>query len=83
MPFSEQRFTNWGCMGAMVVTIPLFFFVFIIGSMSGGGCEGAPEPCEGDYTPMWLIFGALLVIGLVLAKLINLIIAQLHKQPPQ
>lgn len=75
MGFSEQRSTNWGCVAAAIIVIPLALVIFLIGSMGGGGCEGAPDPCEGDYTPMWMMLGGLLLAGLVIAKIINLTVA--------
>jgi len=75
MAFSDQRPTNVGCIVAAIIMIPLAFVVFIAGSMSGGGCEGAPAPCEGDYTPMWMEMAGLVVAGFILAKSINALVS--------
>lgn len=73
MAFSGDQLPNWGCIVAAVIVVPLAFFVFLIASMGGGGCEGAPEPCEGDYTPMWIMMAGLAASGLLLSKAINVL----------
>ena len=71
MAFSDEKPTNWGCIAAAFIVVPLALFEFTIASMGGGGCEGAPEPCEADYTVMWLVFAGLVIVGVLMALVIN------------
>ena len=81
MAFTDRKLTNWGCMLSAIIAVPVAFFIFLIGSMSGGGCEGRPQPCEGDYTPMWIMLGALLATSALLATLINFVVNLFRNRP--
>ena len=74
MAFSDSTQTNWGCILSAIISVPIGLFIFLIGSLSGGGCEGRDQPCDGDYTPMWAMLGVLLIAGALLAKLVNFVI---------
>lgn len=75
MAFSDHRRFNWGCLASAilgVIVLPTLFGGLMIG---GGGCEGRPSPCDGDYTHVWIIM-SLAVAGLaLLGWLINKLIA--------
>ena len=75
MAFSNQTPTNWGCIVATVIAVPLALFVFLADMMAGGGCEGRPDPCEPDYSDKWLMLGGLAIGALLFAKAVNVIIA--------
>jgi hypothetical protein len=77
MAFSNDRRFNWGCLDSAilgVIVLPTLFGGLMIG---GGGCEGRPSPCEGDFTHVWIIMGlaiaGLAIVGWLLNKLIALI----------
>ena len=80
MAFSDRKATNWGCILGAVIAVPVGFFIFVIGAMGGGGCEGRPLPCDGDYTPMWLMLGTLLVASILLATLINFVVSRMRNR---
>lgn len=80
MAFADPPQTRWGCIVATIVVVPLALFVFLIGSMGGGGCEGMPHPCEGDYTPMYLMLGGLIVFGVTLSYFINIGLKKLRQR---
>jgi len=49
---------KWGRRAAFLVALVGVFTVAIVFGglmMSGGGCEGRPQPCSGDWVSVWLI----------------------------
>jgi len=47
--------------------------------IGGGGCEGRPSPCDGDFTRVWIIMG-LAIAGLaIVGWLINKLIAAISR----
>ena len=80
MAFSDSTQTNWGCILSAIISVPIGLAILVIGSMGGGGCEGRVQPCEGDYTPMWAMFGILLIASVLLSTLINLVAARFHNR---
>lgn len=72
----EKRPTNWGCLTSIVLMTPVALIVLGAGMMGGGGCEGREPPCVGDYTPVWIMMGAVIAIAIGLALLINLLVAK-------
>lgn len=79
MAFSNDRRFNWGCLVSAilgVVVLPTLFGGLMIG---GGGCEGRPSPCDGDFTHAWIIMG-LAIAGLAIGGwLINKLIAAISR----
>ncbi|AOR77521.1 hypothetical protein QUC32_25295 [Novosphingobium resinovorum] len=73
-----NRPTNWGCLTAFVLMTPIAFILFIASIMGGGGCEGRKPPCVGDYTPMWIMMGAVIAVAIGLALCVNLLIAKVR-----
>jgi hypothetical protein len=73
-----RRSTNWGCLTAFVLMSPVALIVFTASIMGGGGCEGREPPCVGDYTPMWIMLGAVVAVAIGLAFCINLLIAKVR-----
>lgn len=50
--------TKWGRRAALVVAlIGAFTTIIVFGGlmMSGGGCEGRPQPCSGAWGSVWSI----------------------------
>lgn len=72
----QKRPTNWGCLVSIVLMTPVALIVFGAGMMGGGGCEGREAPCVGDYTPVWMMMGAVIAIAIGLTLLINLLVAK-------
>jgi hypothetical protein len=79
MAFSNDRRFNWGCLVSVilgVILLPTLFGGLMIG---GGGCEGRPSPCDGDFTRVWIIMG-LVIAGLaIVGWLINKLIAAISR----
>ncbi|WP_375188935.1 hypothetical protein [Sphingobium yanoikuyae] len=73
-----KRPTNWGCITAFLLMATVAFIVFVGSIKGGGGCEGRPSPCVGDYTPMWIMMVALIAVAFGLAFCINLLIAKVR-----
>ena len=57
---------------------PVALIVFGAGMIGGGGCEGREPPCVGDYTPVWIMMGAVVAVSLGLAFAINVLIAKVR-----
>jgi hypothetical protein len=57
---------------------PVMLIVIGAGMMGGGGCEGRAPPCVGDYTPVWIMVGIVVVVAIGLAFIINLLIAKVR-----
>jgi hypothetical protein len=74
----DKRPTNWGCLSAIVLMTPVGLIVFGGSMISGGGCEGREQPCVGDYTPVWIMMGAVVAVALGLAFAINVLVAKVH-----
>ncbi len=74
----EKRPINWGCLASIVLTTPVALIVFVAGMMGGGGCEGREPPCVGDYTPVWIMMGAVVMVAIGLAFFINLLTAKVR-----
>ncbi|MHA6768821.1 hypothetical protein [Sphingobium ummariense] len=75
MAFTNHGRFNWGCLASAilgVIVLPALFGGLMFG---GGGCEGRPSPCDGDFTHVWIIMG-LAIAGLaMLCWLINKLLA--------
>lgn len=57
MMYSDDD-TKWGRRAAFVVALVGVFTVIIVFgglAMSGGGCEGRPQPCTGNWRSIWVI----------------------------
>lgn len=74
----QKRPTNWGCLSAIALMTPVMLIVLGAGMMGGGGCEGREPPCVGDYTPMWIMIGIVVMVAIGLAFIINLLIARVR-----
>lgn len=74
----EKRPTNWGCLFAIVLMTPVMLIVLGAGMMGGGGCEEREPPCVGDYSPMWIMMGIVVVVAIGLAFIINSMIAKVR-----
>jgi hypothetical protein len=80
MAFSDDKPANWGCIVAAVIIVPLALFEFMVASMGGGGCEGAPQPCEGDYSVMWMVLGGLVIAGVLIAYATNALLRWIRER---
>lgn len=77
MPY-ETRPTNWGCLTAIVLMTPVALVMLGAAMMGGGGCEGQEPPCVGNYTPVWIMMGALVAFAIILAVAVNALIAKVR-----
>lgn len=80
MAFSDNHDISWGCIVAPLVFAPIAFVIFVGTSLGGGGCEGRPTPCVGDYTRMWLELGALLLAAVAFGWGINRLANRLRRR---
>ncbi|MCW1428118.1 hypothetical protein OLX23_03335 [Novosphingobium sp. JCM 18896] len=78
MAFSDNHRINWGCILAPLVFAPIAFVIFIGTTLGGGGCEGRPAPCSGNFNNMWLQLGGLLVASIIFGWSVNRIAKRLR-----
>ena len=72
---------NWGCIIATVLSSPLLLLWLFGSFMSGGGCEGAAQPCTPRHGLTVLGVAVLIGAALALAWLINSIKHWLKTKP--
>jgi hypothetical protein len=71
MSFTNAQRPNWGCLAALLVFVPTALIEMMF---AGGACEGVPQPCRASHVLMWEILGALAVVSLLVATLVNAVI---------
>ena len=77
MSFKDEKRTNWGCIAALLVFVPLALLELMF---AGGACEGVPQPCRASHTLMWEILGGLFIVSLVLAVVVNTVVRWLRNR---
>lgn len=64
-----------------VIVLPTLFGGLMF---SGGGCEGRPSPCDGDFTHVWIIMGlaipGLAMLGWLINKLLAIVLERRDKR---
>jgi DMSO/TMAO reductase YedYZ heme-binding membrane subunit len=71
MSYRGEPSSRLGCLISLLIFLPVAVFLFFVGLMSGGGCEGREQPCTPDHGPMWIALLLVAVTALAVATLIN------------